>query len=169
MRYLRGKLAYGFASGARLIPNAAPIPIPVPIQQVSGRTICGEDTKNFAPRLGFAWHPSNNNNKTVIRGGFGIFYNIPPTNSSCGSSSMLWQFSESFIGALKGSAPNITLANPFPNALLSSAFVPTANYPDQHITPRVNQYNLGVQRELTKTIVLEVGISGLRGIICRCP
>jgi hypothetical protein len=142
--------------------NPAPIPIPVPIQELNASTICNEDTKNFAPRLGFAWRPSNNN-KTVIRGGFGLFYNIPPTNSSCGSSSMLWQFSESFIGALKGSAPNITLANPFPNALLSSVFAPTANYPDQHITPRVNQYNLGVQRELTSTIVLEVGYLGAQG------
>ena len=142
--------------------NPAPIPIPVSIQQVSGKTICDEDTKNFAPRLGFAYRPSNNN-KTVIRGGFGIFYNLPATNTSCGSSSMLWQFSESFVGALKGSVPNITLANPFPATLLSSAFVPTANYPSQHITPRVNQYNFGVQRELTSTIVLEIGYIGSQG------
>jgi len=144
------------------LANPAPIPIPVPIQQLSGKTICDEDTKNFAPRIGFAYRPSNDN-KTVIRGGFGIFYNIPATNTSCGSSSMLWQYSESFVGALKGSAPNITLANPFPNTLLSSAFLPTANYPGQHITPRVNQYNLGVQRQLRPTIILEVGYIGSEG------
>lgn len=142
--------------------HAAPIPIPVSIQQLNADTICDEDKTNFAPRAGFAWRPWKDN-KTVVRGGFGIFYNIPFTNTSCGSSSMLWQFSESFVGALKGSTPNITLANPFPNTLLTSAFTPVANYPNQHITPRVNQYNFDIERELTPSMVLEVGYIGAQG------
>ncbi|HVB86018.1 MAG TPA: carboxypeptidase-like regulatory domain-containing protein [Candidatus Dormibacteraeota bacterium] len=142
--------------------NTPPIPIPVPIQQVDRKTICDEDTTNFAPRVGFAYRPFSND-KTVVRGGFGIFYNMPYTNTSCGSSGMLWQYSESFVGALKGSTPNITLNNPFPQALLRSAFTPTANYPNQHTTPRVNQYNLDIERALTPTVLFEIGYMGSTG------
>jgi hypothetical protein len=145
------------------ILNPAPIPIPVPIQEVNRRTICDMDTLNFAPRVGFAYRPFGND-KTVVRGGFGIFYNMPYTNTSCGSSSMLWRYSESFIGALKGSTPNITLDNPFPQALLNSAFTPTAEFPTLHFTPRVYQYNLNIQRELARGLLFEIGYVGSKGI-----
>jgi hypothetical protein len=41
------------------------------------------DRNNFAPRVGFAWSPSriigvNTENKLVLRGGFGVFYNRIP-------------------------------------------------------------------------------------------
>jgi hypothetical protein len=36
----------------------------------------GQDTNNIAPRIGFAYNPFNNN-KLVIRGGFGLFYDRP--------------------------------------------------------------------------------------------
>jgi hypothetical protein len=144
------------------LTNPAPIPIPVPIHQVNASTICDEDATNFAPRVGAAYRPFRND-RAVIRGGFGIFYDIPPTNTSCGSSSMLWQYSESFVGALKGSTPNISLSSPFPQALLGSVFTPTANYPALHITPRVYQYNADFEWQLASTLMFEVGYIGSRG------
>ena len=50
------------------------------------------DTNNWAPRAGFAWSPNSSNaflgdGKTVVRGGFGvgydvIFYNLLVVNAS---------------------------------------------------------------------------------------
>jgi len=39
--------------------------------------VLGSDTNNFAPRVGFAWSPGNDQ-KWVIRGGYGLYY--MPTN-----------------------------------------------------------------------------------------
>jgi outer membrane receptor protein involved in Fe transport len=36
------------------------------------------DKKNFGPRIGFAWNPSQFQKRVVLRGGFGLFYNRVP-------------------------------------------------------------------------------------------
>ena len=42
-------------------------------------TLNGQDTNNFAPRFGFALSPQRFNNRVVVRGGYGIFYDRPST------------------------------------------------------------------------------------------
>jgi hypothetical protein len=39
-------------------------------------TLINTDTRDFAPRIGFAWRPWKNDNKFVVRGGYGMFYDV---------------------------------------------------------------------------------------------
>ena len=43
---------------------------------MSSRSLINPRKHNFAPRLGLAWRPWGNN--TVIRAGFGVFYDVSP-------------------------------------------------------------------------------------------
>ncbi len=45
---------------------------------ITGKTVYSTPKTNFAPRLGFAWSPSQYNQKVVFRGGFGMYYDGIP-------------------------------------------------------------------------------------------
>jgi hypothetical protein len=45
---------------------------------VTGKTVYSTPKTNFAPRFGFAWSPSQYNQKVVFRGGFGMYYDGIP-------------------------------------------------------------------------------------------
>jgi hypothetical protein len=83
----------------------------------------GYDSNNFGPRFGFAYKLTNN---TVMRGGYGIFYQIT-TRGAAGSGAYGFQGFDRYTemintyqgpGPAHGSIPQSRLADPFPAGIL---------------------------------------------------
>ena len=116
------------------------------------------DKNNFAPRLGIAWTVKNN---TVVRTGYGVYYDQSPLAPSEGLYFSAPYFTLNFYFPLQ-QLP-LFVNNPFPAnfpfALPSSA----SAFQRDLRTPYVQHWNLGVQQQLGASRVLEVAYVGSKG------
>ena len=147
----------------------------VPGQNGFSKAIVAGHDLNFAPRLGFAYSPST---KWTIRGGSGIFYGPREMNQSA-----------TVYGANPPNAPTVispavsaatTVTPPFttstpiqvgpmsPNLSTFTAKNPlgllirTADFANSR-PAQVYEWNLGLQYQLLKDLVVEAAYSGMRG------
>jgi len=120
-------------------------------------TLAGTDNNNFAPRIGFAYRVGNSD-RTVVRGGYGIFYQPEPFN----------QFI--FLGI---NPPFVSFYNRFNNASNFTGwdwFNPTAGQPPGGVqftyipsnarTPYLQAWNFGVQHDIGAGFVVDVTYVG---------
>lgn len=126
-----------------------------------GRHVYDTDYKNLAPRFGIAWRPFGNN-RTVLRSGFGLFYNIQASGNGLlplyiGPPMRLTQ---TFISNPRDP---IRLLDPFPDRAASTGTL-SPNAIDKHFrTAYTQQWSLSLQRELTPNLMVELGYLGLKG------
>jgi carboxypeptidase family protein/TonB-dependent receptor-like protein len=131
------------------------------------------DRNNFAPRFGFSWDPFHHGT-TVVRGGFGIFYNPQLTGAvlSLAGNNVL-NISENILGLLgffgppPVCTPPLTLSFPVQNPLPTCN--PPAAYNVNEIDPHMRDsyaehWNFGVQRQLMRNTVLNVDYVGNHGL-----
>ena len=126
-----------------------------------GATVYDANTDNIGPRLGFAWQPFGGA-KTVIRGGYGIYYDLLLISNDIGGiffnpPSRLTQMFNATL------ANPIALSNPFPTSLgAPPSLAPTGVQRNLH-TAYLQQFSFGLQRELSKDLVADVSYVGSKG------
>src|SRR5579871_3584694 len=124
-----------------------------------GDRLIATNYKNFAPRLGIAWSPSD---KWAIRAGFGFFYSQESKNSIFDLNRGLGGRTSYNPDNTYSPPQNVTYAN-FLNTASLPAKLPIgltwgANY--QLPTTYSMRYVLNIQRSLGKSTNLEVGYNG---------
>ena len=115
--------------------------------------------KDFAPRVGFSWDPFGSG-KTAVRGGFGIYDNLPLTYDF----TLLSLNSAPFF--LTGTV-NSGLAGKFPGGaftLLTPQVQKTAYVQQDPGRMYVMQWNFNIQRELRWGLTATAGYSGSHGV-----
>ena len=115
-----------------------------------------KDTNNFGPRFGFAYRPFSGN-KTVVRGGWGVYYNFIP--GFIGQHENIfnppWRSGSSFNSALPGTPaqpflPDLTFNNAFPtNAQSGPAANPLVYMTERNLVNTVmQQWSFTLEQQL---------------------
>lgn len=168
---LHGDLIQNF-SVATAVANQTSITAPFgPL----GAGLYNPDRNDFAPRLGFAWNPYGNG-KTVVRGGFGIFYNPALTGEALSLAGNYQQgYNVNILGLLFGPTvctppfgnPYYYINYPLPNPLPVCTPAPPANVnaldPNLRDTYTMH-WSFGVQQELARNTIMEISYVGNRGV-----
>ncbi len=151
---------WGIAEGQAANYNAAPLP----------RSLSPVDKRDFGPRFGFAYRLLGSS-KTVIRGGYGIFFDTVPmilTEDTIEN----WPFvieDQQDIGLFQNGLPP---AEGFLGFLIETPglsgpvapFFPGPNvYSPNFRNAYIQSWNFGIQRELPGNLLVEVGYVGTKG------
>ena len=130
------------------------------------RALVNPDTKNFGPRIGIAFSPDQ---KTVLRAGYGIYYTLFERVGSEDQLSLNPPFLVNRTAA-SNTAPVLTPQTGFPPNYLSSQNIDFNQLQSFHIrainphdpTPMVQQWSLGVQRQIGNSWTGEVDYVGTK-------
>jgi hypothetical protein len=127
------------------------------------------DHKDFAPRLSIAWDVTGKG-KTVIRTGFGVFFDAASQDMVMGHLPYSPAFDPGPAYNNIGPAPILEALASGPIAANSPLFTATNCYEcdafgfDRNIkTPYMENYNLNIQQQLTSKTVIQVGYVGSQG------
>lgn len=126
------------------------------------------DWKDFGPRFGFAY---SFNNKTVLRGGYGIFY-IPKIVQANGDGAVEAVRTTPMVATIDNLTPATSISNPFPQGILpplndrdpnantgATIAAPTHDFRNGYM----QSWSFGLQRELPFGLVVDAHYWGMKG------
>ncbi len=128
------------------------------------------DANNIGPRIGLAYSV---NPKTVVRGGFGVFY-TPGLVRLFNGGNPGFSVTSPFVASIDGVNPVGSLATPFPGGLqplagssqgaatLVGTGIAALNYDTP--LPYSLQWNFGVQKELPGSMAVNLSYAGNKGV-----
>ncbi len=130
-----------------------------------GTPVHNGDHDNFAPRIGFAYQLTKDA-KTVLRGGTGVFYDIPTVNATQLAFGPPFKITNFLLGSASGGpvtvpidpsllVTTITGLPPFGSAIVYN--------PTHFRTPFAYEYNLNLQRQVTKDLIVQASYVGSLG------
>jgi Carboxypeptidase regulatory-like domain/TonB dependent receptor len=135
------------------------------------RALFDRDRNNFQPRAGLAY---SLNDKTVLRGGYGLYYAF---RGQLGSQTGFFVTTPYIAGDINGrvGVPELGVnrfSNPFPNGALEPPGASQGlltqvgrgiSFDDPTFTlPHIHQYNATVSREITRNLMVEASYVGSR-------
>ncbi|MFN0171750.1 MAG: TonB-dependent receptor [Bryobacteraceae bacterium] len=156
---------FDFATGELVYPSNAPVtfPQPWPGRKTSGKRLTSTDYTDLAGRFGFAYRVGGNN-KTVVRGGYGIYYdpgvlNVAFNNSQAPPFFKTTSLSTNpdernpanFLSITRDVAPaNVPLALP----------VTFKSYMEDTQSGMMQQWSLSIERQFGDSLVAGVAYVG---------
>lgn len=135
----------------------------------NGEPLWPKDWNNFGPRVGFAYNAFA---KTVIRGGYGLSYDVPPLNFIVANTGMPNGGSAGVHANPAGSDPVFTQTRNAINITSGELIFPTNVTPTNvgafgvspdFRTPYVQNFNVNIQQQLASNVLLQVGYVGSKG------
>ncbi len=127
-----------------------------------------KDLNNFAPRFGFAYTPWNDN-KTTLRGGFGIFYDLQAnqndTELAYNPTGLF--FSQSINAPATSTDPPFRLSTGFPVPDYPTISNPSGRTSAAYFNNRttyIEEWNFNLERELFGNAVLQIAYVGTHAL-----
>ena len=149
-------IAPGFTAVAPVLPGALG-----PYSGAFPNSLIEPDRNNFAPRGGLAWKPSSKHS-TVVRLGYGIYYNPTALNRLATELSQQPPFAQT--QTLTTSVANVlTLQNGLATAPTNASILNTYAVQKNYKIGYAQSWNVSVQQNLSRSFFIELSYLGTKG------
>ena len=147
-----------------LVASVAPTPFITATQGGLPQTLRNSQKTDFAPRVGFAYRPFEND-RTVIRGGYGKYIETLLGAALFSQWGVPTSYNGQFTNSFVGGQPTLTFPYPFPSSLAAAPGTAQflAGIDPNYRDPYVQEWNFTIERDLGFNTGLRLSYDGSHG------